>query len=88
MIEWIWKVPVAIGAGLMLYLWGAALVRNLATGHDQPADDAPVDLEDVDYHFRCVVCSTQVVMYAAPNGEIPLPPRHCAERMDLVTTLA
>jgi hypothetical protein len=83
----VWKLPIAIGGAVLLYLWGAALVRNFARGHDQPADDEVVELEDVDYHFRCVVCSTQVVMYAAPNGEIPLPPRHCAERMDLVATL-
>jgi hypothetical protein len=29
-----------------------------------------------------------VVMYAAPDGELPMPPRHCAERMALITPVS
>lgn len=87
MLSLIWKVPVALVAMVLLYLVGAALVRNFARGHDQPDESDPLPLADVDYRFRCVVCSTQVVMYAAPDGEVPLPPRHCAERMELIVPI-
>ena len=83
-------IRVAIGAiGIVgLYLLGAALVRNFATG--LPAEDEPeaLQLADVDYRFRCIVCGAEVVMYAAPDGEVPMPPRHCAERMELIAPIA
>ncbi len=87
-VDIVWKLPLALVAMVVLYLVGAALVRNFARAHDQPDEDEPVVLSDVDYRFRCVVCSAMVVMYAAPDGEVPLPPRHCAERMDLVSPVA
>ena len=79
------KVPLALAAMVVLYLMGAAFVRNFARGLDEPDESEPTPLSDVDYHFQCVVCGARVVMYAAPDGEVPLPTRHCAERMDLVT---
>jgi hypothetical protein len=81
------RVLMAAGVVVVLYLIGAALVRNFATGI--PSDDElePTPLADVDHRFRCVVCGAQVIMYAAPDGEIPMPPRHCAERMELIAPI-
>ena len=79
------KLPIAIVAMAVLYLMGAGFVRNFAKGHLEPIEEHLPPLADVDYRFRCVVCSVEVVMYAAPDGEVPMPPRHCAERMDLIT---
>lgn len=85
MASLIWKLPVALVAMTVLYLIGAGFVRNFAKGHLEPQEADLPPLADVDYRFRCVVCSLEVAMYAAPDGEVPLPPRHCAERMDLIT---
>lgn len=82
------KVAVAVVAMLVLYLIGAGFVRNFAKGHDQPSDDEVAPLADVDYRFRCIVCGAEVLMYAAPDGEVPMPPRHCAERMMLISPVS
>jgi hypothetical protein len=81
------RVALGIGGVVVLYLVGAALVRNFASGI--PTDDElePAVLADVDCRFRCVVCAAEVVMYAAPDGEVPTPPRHCAERMELIVPI-
>jgi hypothetical protein len=39
----------------------------------------------VDYRYQCIVCGAQLVLFAAPEGEVPAPPRHCREPMLLVT---
>ncbi len=72
---------------LVMYLLGAAFVRNFARGLSEPEESDEVELSDVDYRFKCIVCSAEVVMYAAPDGEIPMPPRHCAERMELIAAV-
>jgi hypothetical protein len=78
------RVMVAIGAALVLYLLGAALVRNFARA-EPPPDEPDLDrLRDVDYRYQCVVCGAQAVLYASPDGEVPEPPRHCREDMALV----
>jgi hypothetical protein len=77
-------MAIAGGGIVVLYLVGAALVRNFATGIPSAEDLEPQPLADVDYRFRCVVCAAEVIMYAAPDGDVPVPPRHCAERMDLI----
>ena len=70
---------------LVLYLIGAGFVRTFAQGaRPDDEDDAP-PLADVDLRYRCIVCGAEVVMYAAPGGDLPTPPRHCAERMALIT---
>jgi len=79
------KVLAAVVVAVVLYEIGAGVVRNFAKGHAEPAEDDAPPLADVDYRFRCVVCGAEVIMYAAPDGEVPTPPRHCAERMALIT---
>ncbi len=36
--------------------------------------------------FRCSICGTEVRMTSA-NDEVPDPPRHCQEDMDLVAPI-
>ncbi len=81
------KIVAAVVAAVVLYEIGAGVVRNFAKGHAEPDEDE-VALADVDYRFRCVVCGAEVIMYAAPDGEVPTPPRHCAERMALITPVS
>jgi hypothetical protein len=78
------RVALALGAALVLYLVGASIVRYFAHGEAPPDDDDERELEDVDYRFQCIVCGAQAVLYAAPEGEVPEPPRHCREPMALL----
>ncbi len=79
------KVVIAAVIIVVLYLIGAGFVRSFAQGHAPHHAGDPKPLADVDLRYRCVVCGAEVVMYAAPNGELPTPPRHCAEKMALIT---
>ncbi len=79
------RAVIGIGVIVVLYLIGAALVRNFAGSIPSAAELEPQVLADVDYRYRCVVCGLEVVIYAAPDGEVPMPTRHCAERMELIT---
>lgn len=81
------RFVVGVGGIVVLYLFGAALVRNFAASIPDAGESEPPILADVDHRFRCVVCGAEVVMYAAPDGEIPIPPRHCAERMELIAPI-
>ena len=78
------RIVLALGAAVVLYLIGAAMVRNFAKAEPPPDEPDVSVLEDVDYRYRCIVCGAQAVVYAAPEGEMPEPPRHCREPMALV----
>ncbi len=81
------RFAVALVAAIVLYLMGAALVRNFSSAEAPPDEPDVSTLEDVDYRFRCVVCGAQVVMYASQGGEMPDPPRHCREPMALMAPI-
>ena len=76
----------AIVVALLIYLLGAAVVRNFANA-EPPPEPAEAELADVDYRYQCIVCGAQAVLYAAPEGEVPEPPRHCREPMVLITPI-
>jgi hypothetical protein len=78
------KVLGAIAVAVVLYLIGARMIANFSKS-DPPPDPSETPLEDVDYRYQCIVCGAQVVLYAAPEGEMPDPPRHCRESMALVS---
>ncbi len=81
---WLLRIGVALFAAVVLYLIGARMVGNFSKG-EPPPDPSELPLEDVDYRYRCIVCGAQAVVYVAPEGEVPEPPRHCREPMALVT---
>ena len=78
------RVVIAVAAALVIYLIAARSIANFSKA-EPPPDPSERELEDVDYRYRCIVCGAQAVVYAAPDGELPDPPRHCQEDMDLVT---
>jgi hypothetical protein len=78
------RVLIAVLAAVVLYLIAARSIGNFSKG-DPPPDPSERDLEDVDYRYQCIVCGAQLVLFAAPEGEVPAPPRHCRESMSLVT---
>jgi hypothetical protein len=81
------RFGLALGAAVVLYLIGAALVRNFSSMEPPDDEPDPTTLEDVDYRYRCIVCGAQLVLYAAQGGEMPEPPRHCREPMLLMAPI-
>jgi hypothetical protein len=77
----LWVVVAALATGLLLRI-GFGMLRGLA----QPIPEPPPagELRKVKLTFRCSICGTEVRMTTA-NDEMPDPPRHCLEDMDLVT---
>jgi hypothetical protein len=55
-------------------------------GHPVPEPPPPGELRKVRITYRCSICGTEVRMTAA-NDEVPDPPRHCQEDMELVAPL-
>ena len=81
------KIAIAVVAVVLLYVLGAGMVRsfNGEPPFSQPPE--PGELQPVDFRYRCIVCGALVTMTAAPDGEVPEPPRHCREDMVLVSDI-
>lgn len=73
---------VAAAAVWFIFKVGFAMLGGLA----QPIPEPPPagELRKVKIMFRCSICGTEVRMTTA-NDQMPEPPRHCLEDMDLVT---
>ena len=80
------RVLIALAVGLVIYLIAARSIANFSKG-EPPPDPSERELEDVDYRYQCIVCGAQLVLFAAPEGEVPAPPRHCREPMALVSRI-
>jgi hypothetical protein len=61
---------------------GFAMLGGLA----QPVPEPPPagELRKVKIMYRCTICGTEVRMTTA-NDQMPEPPRHCMDEMELVT---
>jgi hypothetical protein len=77
-------VAVAVVAGWLILKVGFAILSSLAT--PVPPPPPPGELRKVRLTYRCSVCGTEVRMTSA-NDEVPDPPRHCQEDMDLVAPI-
>jgi hypothetical protein len=73
---------IAAFAVFLLFKIGFAMLGGLA----QPVPEPPPagELRKVKITYRCSICGTEVRMTVA-NDQMPEPPRHCLEDMDLVT---
>ena len=79
----IWvRVLIAVLAAAALLKVGFMVLGGFA--RPVPAPPPPGELRKVRLTYRCSICSTEVRMTAA-NDDVPDPPRHCQEDMDLVT---
>jgi hypothetical protein len=76
-------VRVALGVVVFLGIW--RLGRAMLGGLVRPVPEAPPpgELRKVKIVYRCAVCGTEVRMTMA-NDEVPEPPRHCMDEMELV----
>jgi hypothetical protein len=77
----VFKIGIAIIAGLLIWKIGAMMLGGLARPVPEPPPAG--ELRKVRLRYRCSICGTEVRMTAA-NDEVPDPPRHCQEDMDLV----
>jgi hypothetical protein len=73
---------IAVAAAVVLFRLGFRMLRGFAAPVPEPPP--PGELRKVRLVYRCGICSTEVRMTAA-NDEVPAPPRHCQDDMDLVT---
>ncbi len=78
------KLLLAVLAGVAIWKIGSAMLGGLV--RPIPAVPPPGELRKVKLTYRCSLCGTEVRMTAA-NDEVPEPPRHCLEDMDLITPL-
>ena len=72
---------VALVIAAVLIKVGVALLRGL--GSPLPAPPPPGEMRRVNLRYRCSICGTELKMTLATD-EMPEPPRHCQEDMDLV----
>ena len=75
-------ILVATFAVWVMFKIGFMMLGGLA----QPVPEPPPagELRKVKIMYRCSICGTEVRMTVA-NDQMPEPPRHCLEDMDLVT---
>ncbi len=78
------NVVVALVAAVVLVLFGMKLLGGFARPVPAPPD--PGELRKVRLTYECSICSTTVRMTMA-NDEVPEPPRHCMEDMELTTPI-
>lgn len=77
----LFAVALAVVVGVLIFKIGLAMLRGLA--RPVPAPPPPGEMRRVKLLYRCTICGTEVRMTLATD-ELPEPPRHCLEDMDLV----
>jgi hypothetical protein len=83
-MELAFKIGVAVLAGLLIWKIGAMMLGGLVRPVPEPPP--PGELRRVRLRYRCSICGTEVRMTSA-NDEVPDPPRHCQEDMELVAPI-
>ncbi len=80
MIGFLFKVFLAIVAFVVIMRLGMIILGGLARPHPPPESG---EIRRVNLRYRCSICLAEVKMVQATE-ELPPPPRHCQEEMDLV----
>ena len=75
-------MAVAVVAGGLIFKVGIAMLAGMSQPVPEPPP--PGELRKVKIGYRCSICGSELRMTVA-NDEMPDPPRHCLEDMDLVT---
>ncbi len=79
-----WRVVVAVGVGYGLLMTGVAIIGAFARPIPEPPPAG--ELRRVKLTYRCGSCGTELRMTLA-NDQVPTPPRHCADEMELTTSV-
>ena len=74
------KLVIAVAAFVIMMRLGMLILGGLARPHPPPEAG---QVRRVNLRYRCSICLTEVKMVQATE-ELPMPPRHCQEDMDLV----
>jgi len=74
------NLVLAVVACAVIMRVGLAILRALAVPNQPPE---PGEMRKVNLRYRCSICGAEVKMVQA-SEELPEPPRHCQEDMDLV----
>ena len=75
------KIVIALAAAYLVLRAGFAVLGALARPVPEPPPEG--ELRKIDLRYRCSICAAEVRMTKA-SEELPPPPRHCQEDMDLV----
>jgi len=75
------KLIVVVAAFLLIVRVGLFFLRALATPIPQPEEG---ELRRVNLKYQCTICGAEVRMTKA-GEDLPTPPRHCLEDMQLVS---
>jgi len=75
------QVAVAILIFVVVMKSGIWMLRMVAS--KPPPPPPPGELRRIDARYRCAVCGMEMKVMLAPD-ELPDPPRHCMEEMELV----
>ena len=78
------RVLVAIVAAGIIISLGVWVLRGLARPVPPPPPRG--EMRKVNLRYACVICGTEVKMTLATE-ELPEPPRHCLEEMQLVSPI-
>lgn len=78
------KILVAVAVACVLLKVGMAVLGGFARPVPEPPP--PGELRKVRILYRCSICGTEVRMTTS-NDEVPDPPRHCQDEMDLVAPI-
>ena len=76
------RLIIAIAVAVVLVRIGLFVLRSLATPIPEPPP--PGELRRVNLRYRCAPCGAEARLTRAAD-QMPEPPRHCMEDMDLVT---
>ena len=80
----LFKVAIALVVAWFIIKAGFAVLRALAAPTPEPLP--PGEMRKVNLRYRCSLCGTELRMTLATE-ELPEPPRHCQEDMDLVAPI-
>jgi hypothetical protein len=75
-------ILVALIVAAVLIKVGVAMLRGLGTPLPPPPPAG--EMRKVNLRYRCSICGAELKMTLATE-ELPEPPRHCQEDMDLMT---
>ncbi|MEY2446827.1 MAG: hypothetical protein QOH79_303 [Acidimicrobiaceae bacterium] len=78
------KLAVAVAAAALIWRIGTRMLGGLVRPIPEPPP--PGELRKVKLLYRCSICGTELRMTAA-NEDVPEPPRHCQDEMDLMANL-
>lgn len=80
-LDLLWKVPVALGVAYLILRAGFAVLGSFARPVPEPPPEG--EMRRIKLRYRCSICAMEIRIERAAE-ELPPPPRHCQEEMDLV----